>query len=73
MSLVLDDLKSKLQMYTAQRDQTQVNYQQLCGAIHVLNETITTLESQNDCDAPEPLEQIPQGEDYGQTQLPSAE
>lgn len=73
MSLVLDDLKNKLQMYTMQKDQAQVNYQQLCGAIHVLNETITALQAQNDCEAPEPLEPIPQGEDYGQTQLPSAE
>lgn len=71
MSLVLDDLKSKLQMYTVQRDQTQVNYQQLCGAIHVLNETITALQAQNDVEGCAPQELTPPSDDP--MQIPSAE
>lgn len=69
MSAVLEDLKQKLQMYTVQKDQAQVNFQQLTGAIHVINETIKNMEAENS----EELPGEPGGCQDGQTQLPSAE
>lgn len=36
----LDDLQNKLNHYVTQRNQTQRAYEQLCGAIHVLEEQI---------------------------------
>lgn len=44
----LESLRNDLANYTAQRDQAQVNYQQLVGAIFVVNEMIKKLELQPD-------------------------
>lgn len=69
MTAVLEELKQKLQMYTVQKDQAQVNFQQLTGAIHVITETIKSMEAASS----EELPCEPGGCQDGETQLPSAE
>lgn len=68
---LLSDLKNKLQMYTVQRDQAQLNFQQLVGAIFVLSDMIAELEKQATDTIKE--ESPPNGEPDAPNQLPSAE
>lgn len=48
----LDDLKKKLNHYVTQRNQTQRAYEQLCGAIHVIEEQIRELNAKLQEQAP---------------------
>jgi hypothetical protein len=46
MFQMLEDLKTKKNVYMVEIEQTKIKFNQLCGALHVVDEMIAELEKQ---------------------------